>query len=124
MVILFNAKTTLSCLTDNLQSFAHEVGHALGMEHDFSESQKQKTGIKMDFEGQSCSDKGGIMDYYTDQTKRVTLVKQWTRCSIKDFYLQYQNVKVVNYESKYCLEETPWTHGKWPALLIFLGYLC
>lgn len=45
---------------------AHEIGHSLGLEHDFIQPE--------------CNNIGGIMDYNDFYLKRI-----WTKCSIRDF---------------------------------------
>jgi len=54
---------------------AHEVGHNTGMNHDFTGSPGNP---RYDSYGNSCTNIGGVMDYY--QT-----VTQWSSCSNEDF---------------------------------------
>ena len=54
---------------------AHEIGHALGMDHDFS---KDPSNIRRDKKGKACTGIGGIMDY-------GNVANKWSSCSIQDF---------------------------------------
>ena len=58
-----------------LQILAHEVGHNLGMEHDFVGAPGNN---RYDSQGRLCTGIGGVMDYYGE-------VFQWSTCSIEDF---------------------------------------
>jgi len=62
--------------------FAHELGHNLGMQHDFHETHRgSNPNLNRDSQGHygPCNDKG-IMSYYPPQN----LAKQWSDCSRKD----------------------------------------
>ena len=58
---------------------AHELGHNLGMEHDFEDDDPQKP--RVDSQGTACTGIGSIMDYakYNEGNKR-----QWSSCSVED----------------------------------------
>ena len=44
------------------QTIAHEIGHNLGMAHDFNGKQENTRTCTTD--GSSCTDIGGVMDYF------------------------------------------------------------
>lgn len=59
--------------TISAQIIAHEIGHNLGMYHDFTNSRGNK------YEnGELCTNIGGYMDYTTSPTR-------WSACSVGDF---------------------------------------
>merc|ERR1711997_1387423 len=61
-------------------STAHEIGHLLGMWHDFSANHGGKTG--------TCNKYAGIMSYQTPLQKG----KHWSTCSKKDFQTHYNRI--------------------------------
>ncbi len=63
--------------------FAHEMGHNLGMLHDFSDEHK----------GKGCNGEG-IMSYGKPPSR-------WSHCSVADFQAHYQN-----YKNSWCMEGT------------------
>ncbi len=65
----------------HVQILAHEIGHNLGMNHDFVGSDVDS--VRTDSKGNLCTKVGGVMDYYG----AVTL---WSTCSVEDF-LNYYN---------------------------------
>jgi hypothetical protein len=73
---------------------AHELGHNLGMYHDFIDPFTTPKTIYRDANGRSCTDDNGVMDY------SVT-VQKWTTCSIERFTQHYNNV--VNSNGQFCL---------------------
>ena len=81
-----------------LQIVAHEIGHNLGMYHDFTNT----GGNKFDSKGQACTGIGGYMDYVSNPTK-------WSTCSVEDYTKYYNSVQ-------------PWCLT--PRKLLLLNYLC
>ena len=54
---------------------AHEVGHNTGMNHDFNGAPGN---TRYDSQGRTCTNIGGVMDYYG-------VVNRWSTCSNEDF---------------------------------------
>jgi len=64
---------------------AHEIGHNLGMKHDFNNGNPKDH--RYSSKGKACSKVGGVMDYYGKTTDK------WTDCSIEDFTAYYNKVR-------------------------------
>ena len=79
MILYFHKKITLL-----LQLVAHEVGHNLGMKHDFDE--------KHGGQSSSCNQDNHIMAYGSSKEK-------WSTCSKADFEAHYLQV-----QSNWCME--------------------
>ena len=71
---------------------AHEIGHNLGMFHDFS-TIHGGTG-EAETSTNPCNNQG-IMSYYSDSDK-------WSSCSVKDFKDLYNRIKSEN-NGEWCL---------------------
>ena len=72
--------TDLPCLFYCLQTAAHELGHILGMGHDFDDKVFRESGHRTfkykKYKGKSC--KGGLMSYKDPRSG-------WSACSQRDF---------------------------------------
>lgn len=66
---------------------AHELGHNMGMDHDFIDDPENK---RTDSKGNPCSGVGGVMDYYGQ-------VDKWSTCSVEDI------TKYIASQSPFCL---------------------
>lgn len=73
----------------------HELGHNLGMNHDFVDPFTYPKAILRDSKGNSCTDVNGVMDYGGNPS-------QWTSCSVEYFTQHYNNMVTAN--GKFCLE--------------------
>ena len=74
---------------------AHEIGHALGMKHDF----KGRKRIRTDSNGNRCTSENGIMGYGDDGDR--SQIDRFSTCSKEDF-ARWHN-KVVDKHGYFCL---------------------
>ena len=65
---------------------AHEIGHNLGMFHDFENGNLDDT--RYSSTGESCSGIGGYMDYKSYPNK-------WSKCSVEDFQNYFARLNEV-----------------------------
>ena len=73
---------------------AHEIGHNLGMEHDFVGGNINRKRFSKN--GEQCTGIGGYMDYRDNPTR-------WSPCSAEDFHAYFSG---VDQGSSVCLGKT------------------
>jgi len=80
-------------IADTAGVFAHELGHALGMLHDFIDSDSSD---RYDRNGVKCTDINGVMDYGSRSS-----VDKFSTCSKQDFRDYYNHV--LGTYNEFCL---------------------
>ena len=71
----------------------HEIGHNLGMRHDFTG--EDPMAMRIASNGQPCTDNGGFMDYRANPNK-------WTACSREDFVDYWDAINAE--QGSFCLD--------------------
>ena len=72
----------------------HEIGHNLGMMHDFDGNVLYNRYADED-ETELCTGVGGYMDYFNDPN-------QWSKCSVNDFTTYYNDA--IELSGEFCLK--------------------
>jgi len=93
-----------------LQIICHELGHNLGMPHDFVDPYTNPKTILRDSKGVSCTNINGVMDYF------VT-VQRWTTCSVEGFTQHYNNI--ISSNGQFCMAVAGTTAGLKTFLISF-----
>ena len=76
-------------------TWAHEVGHAINMQHDFKTFHPHVE--KNDKDGHMCSNISGVMDYSRNQPT------VWTSCSKDDLTRLYEHE--MKHFNHFCLDQ-------------------
>jgi hypothetical protein len=105
-----NTRTSMIEYNENLiitsQRVAHELGHNLGMSHDFDLSVDEVTrNRRYSINGKLCTDIGGVMDW--SQPNNTQKFK-WSDCSVEDFKQYYKYI--IHRNGKFCLKQFTFRH--------------
>ena len=79
-----NATPKVLLLTIHLKVLGHELGHNLGMSHDFVDPISEPKKNRYDSKGQLCTGIGALMDY-------GMAFNRWSPCSVEDMTTYYNN---------------------------------
>jgi hypothetical protein len=91
LIVLIFEGNLFSC---HYQFLAHELGHNLGMPHDFIDPYADPKSIRYDSNGNSCTDLNGIMDY-------SAATERWTTCSVEKLTAYYNSI--IARQGRFCM---------------------
>ena len=84
----------LKTKSNSIQVICHELGHNLGMNHDFVDPFTSPKTILRDSNGVSCTDSNCVMDYFVS-------VQKWSTCSV-EWFTQYYN-SIISSNGQFCM---------------------
>ena len=96
-------ETDVSNLPRTAYIITHEIGHLLGLKHDFWDTTdivrylRPKHSI---VDMKTCTNVNGIMDYGITEHNNL----QWTACSTEYLRIYHQRVKDISTHNRFCLE--------------------
>ena len=104
----YEKSLVVECNINNLPETAyiitHEIGHLLGLKHDFLEKTETDPLVRPKFSYvrvNPCTNVNGIMDYVNTKNNNL----KWTDCSIEHLRIYHQQVKEISNRNSFCLTQ-------------------